>query len=244
MCKEWASGGVEAWRMTGRHLPHDWWWAMIYTTYTTLKWPTWCMVPLGKYRRSPGSSMTSRMGSPISSWEKLAERDEARENGHYCMSTCCHLSFIWCTYSLRTLVILPNHFCKHNYTNITTTKYPSDQTIPPVCHLHTPYGLLSYRDRICNILNKGHVIPPPSPGFVQPPVLLPLQLQNKCLNIVIVRGKPLGVGRSEVTGGTKQLHSHKTDIASNPGMLTTWNKAPDGGNYEAMYRYSESWRTH
>lgn len=124
-------------------------------------------------------------------------------------------------------------FLQKNCTNITTTKYPSDQTIPPVCHLHTPYYLLSYSDRICNILNKGHVIPPPSPGFVQPPVLLPLQLQNKCLNIVVVRGKPLGVGRSEVTGGTKQLNSHKTDIASNPGMLTTWNKAPDGGNYEA-----------
>jgi len=32
-------------------------------------------------------------------------------------------------------------------------------------------------------------------------MLLPLQLEYKCLDIIIVRGKSLGVGWSEIAGG-------------------------------------------
>jgi len=41
------------------------------------------MVPLGKYKRSPGSRIASRIGSPISSWEKLPVRQEGRWGGKY-----------------------------------------------------------------------------------------------------------------------------------------------------------------
>ena len=62
-------------------------------------------------------------------WERGGQGKWALLHNHLLSFT-----FHTVTYSLRILVILPNHFCK---TNI-TTKYPSDQTIP---HLSVTYAL-------------------------------------------------------------------------------------------------------
>ena len=62
---------------------------------------TWCIVPRGKYNKSPGSKTTSSIGSPITSSVKLSRimtkkiRKNYKSSVHYDWSFTCHTRAQW-----------------------------------------------------------------------------------------------------------------------------------------------------